>query len=214
MTLPEDMLGKILAVGLLALALAFIYAAGIRPLQQFYSARQEEIAEKRDRVQRLDRVAAELPNLRRTLATLRDSTRNTRFLLTGSSDTIAAADLQSKIKDVVSQAGAEMTSAESLPPVPRGEFRKVGIRAVVIGDLEMLAAILRSIQAAYPPLFIDEIAIRNNGVSSMAHLSRFGYNLKLPNNGAKAPERSPLLSVVFNVYGFRANTAKASETQR
>lgn len=216
MTLPEGIPGKLLAVGLLILALALIYVAGVRPLQQFYADRQEQIAEKRDRLQRLDRVAAELPSLRRTLTALRDSTRRTQFLLVGSSDTVAAADLQSKVKEIVSQAGAEMTSAESLPPVPRDEFRKVGIRAVVIGDLEMLAAVLRSIQTAHPPLFIDEIAVRNNGISSMANLSRFGYNSGFPNNAtstAKAPERSPLLSIVFNVYGYRASTAKTLEAQ-
>lgn len=198
MTLPEGRSGKILAVGLLALFLALAYIAVLRPLQQFYAARADEIAEKRDRLERLERVAAELPGLRGMLTQLRSSTKRTELLLEGPSDAVAAASLQSKLKELIGQVGAEMTSAESLPPNPRGEFRRVGVRVVMVGQLDMLAAVLNSIQMAHPPLFVDEFEIRNRNNFVVA---------------AKTPDKSPLLNIAFSVYGYRGNAAQASETQ-
>ncbi|HVH83307.1 MAG TPA: type II secretion system protein GspM, partial [Steroidobacteraceae bacterium] len=161
MTLPEGRSGKILAVSLLALLLALAYLAVLHPLQQFYAARADEIAEKRDRLERLERVAAELPGFRAMLTQLRSSTKRTDFFLEGPSDAVAAASLQSKLKDMIGQVGGEMSSAESLPPNPRGEFRRVGVRVVMVGDLEMLVAVLNSTQQAHPPLFVDDFEIRN-----------------------------------------------------
>ena len=198
MTLPEGRSGKILAVGLLALFLALAYLAVLRPLQQFYAQRADELTEKRDRLERLERVAAELPGLRSMLTQLRSSTKRTELLLEGSSDAVASATLQSKLKDLIAQVGADMTSAESLPPNPRGDFRRVGVRVVMVGELEMLAAVLNSIQLARPPLFVDDIEIRNRNNFVVA---------------AKTPDKSPLLNIAFYVYGYRGNAAQTSETQ-
>lgn len=197
MTLPEGKWGKILAAGLLASLLVLGYLAVVRPLQHFYAERREELAEKRDRLERLERVAAELPGLRSMLTQLRNNAKQTELLLAGSSDAVASASLQSKLKDLISQVGAEMPSAESLPPTPRGEFRRVGVRVVMVGDLEMLGAVLNSIQLAHPPLFVDEIEIRNRN-SIVA---------------AKAPDKSPVLNIAFDVYGYRAIPAQIPETQ-
>lgn len=198
MTLPEGRSGKILAVSLLALLLALAYLAVLHPLQQFYAARADEIAEKRDRLERLERVAAELPGFRAMLTQLRSSTKRTDFFLEGPSDAVAAASLQSKLKDMIGQVGGEMSSAESLPPNPRGEFRRVGVRVVMVGDLEMLVAVLNSTQQAHPPLFVDDFEIRNRNNFVVA---------------AKTPDKSPQLNVAFSVYGYRGNTAQTPETQ-
>lgn len=198
MTLPEGRPGKFLAVGLLALFLALGYLAVLRPLQQLYAQRADEIAEKRDRLERLERVAAELPGLRTMLAQLRSGAKRTELLLEGPSDAVASANLQGKVKELISQVGADMTSAESVPPTPRGEFRRVGVRAVMVGELEMLVAVLNSIEMAHPPLFVGDIEIRNRN------------NFAVP---AKAPDKSPLLNIAFYVYGYRAGAAQNSETQ-
>ena len=198
MTLPEGRSGKLLAVGLLVLLLALGYLAVLHPLQRLYAQRANEIAEKRDRLERLERVAAEVPGLQSTLAQLRNNSKRTDLLLEGSSDAVASANLQGKLKELISQVGAEMTSAESVPPTPRGDFRRVGVRAVMAGELEMLVTVLNSIQLARPPLFVDDIEIRNRN------------NFAVP---AKAPDKSPLLNIAFYVYGYRANAAQNSESQ-
>ncbi len=198
MTLPEGRPGKFLAVGMLALFLALAYLAGIHPLQQLYAQRADEIAEKRDRLERLERVAAELPGLRSMLAQLRNSAKRTDLLLEGPSDAVASANLQGKLKELISQVGAEMTSAESMPPAPRGDFRRVGVRVVMVGELEMLVTVLNSIEQAHPPLFVDDIEIRNRN------------NFVVP---AKAPDKSPPLNIAFYVYGYRAGAAQNSDTQ-
>jgi hypothetical protein len=196
MTLPDGRLGTSLAAGLLVLFLAFCYFAVVRPLRELYVERAAALEEKRDRLEHLERAAADLPGLRASLADLRSAAKNTDLLLSGPSDTVAAANLQSRMKELVAQAGGETSSAESLPPSPRGGFRRVGVRATMAGDLETLASLLHAIHIARPPLFVEDLELHVDAIAAL-----------------KAPEKSPPLKIVVGVYGFRGGASQTSETQ-
>jgi general secretion pathway protein M len=178
--------GRMMAVGLLAAIPAAIWFAAGLPLWRVYASRQSHLAETADQLRQLERIAAGRPRLAAHLAALQDASKRTVLLLPGQSDALAAADLQTLLKDILTQAGGVIGSVESLPAIQRGEFRKVAVRLVLTGDQTMLAEAFQAIGAARPRLFVDNLTIR----SSAATANRIA-------------DKWPPLNITFDVYGYR-----------
>ena len=77
-------------------------------------------------------------------------------------------------------------STESLPVEVRGDYRRIGLRYAVSGPYETLVKFLAKLEAATPPLVIDNLQI--HGV------------LRRPGTPAAST-----LDAGLDVYGFRNN---------
>jgi hypothetical protein len=157
--LPTGRQGQLLALLLLLVALGGIYLVAAGPLLDFYAERAAAMENARMLVLRLKTVTDELPGLRARVAELRASAGTHKLTLEGSSDAIVSANLQSHIAEISASVGVSIGSTESLPVEVRGGYRCIGLRYALSGPYETLVKFLARLEAATPPLVIDNLQI-------------------------------------------------------
>jgi general secretion pathway protein M len=182
--MPTGRQGRIIALGLVFIALAGVYLLVVSPLLDFYADRAAVIENRRILLPRLSAAADELPGLRAQVEQLRAAAGTRKLTLEGTSDAIAAAALQSRIEELATSVGATIGSTESLPAEARSGYRRIGLRYVLSGPYETLVRFLAKLEAATPPLVIDNLHI--HGV------------LRRPGTPAAAG-----LDAGLDVYGYR-----------
>ena len=182
---PEGLPGKLLALAICGLLLAAGYLVVIEPVLAFYQSHQQQLEERQSVIARLTDTARELPRLRAAAQQWREQSHDGDLLLTGPSDAVAAAGVQSVIKDDLAKGDAKLGSAEIIPPQIDDNFQRVGVRVSLSGTLPTLIAALRDLETARPMLFVDNVEIRTN-------------------SGAAKPDAGEELSIALDIYGFRA----------
>ncbi|MBV8504341.1 MAG: hypothetical protein JOZ11_00770 [Alphaproteobacteria bacterium] len=183
-----------MALSLLFVALGGIYFLVVSPLLGFYAQRAEVLENRRMLLPRLLATADELPGLRARVEQLRAAAGTRKITLEGASDAIAAATLQSRIEELAASAGATIGSTESLPAEARSGYRRIGLRYVLSGSYETLVKFLAKLQAATPPLVIDNLHIhgvlRRPGTPAAAGLDA-GLDVYAYRDGEKSVAAKP-----------------------
>jgi general secretion pathway protein M len=185
-SLPTGRSGQLLALGLLALAGAFVYVLVVAPLFDWYAERGAALQDRQALAIRLARVGGELPALRSEAARLRAAGPAGALTLDGGSDAIAAAGLQGRLEQLAAASGANIGSVEILQANPRGGYRRIGLRVSVSASYPTLVSLLQALDTATPPLIIDNLQI-HGGIIPVGSQTR------------------PKLTVGFELYGFRSN---------
>jgi general secretion pathway protein M len=182
-------------LGLVLIVLVSAYFVLVAPVASLYAERQASLADRRAILPRLVAAAGELPALRARVAELRAAANLRKVTLEGASDAIASADLESRIDALASSVGAVIGSTEALPAEAHGAYRRIGLRLALSGSYETLVKLIARIEAATPPLIVDNLQI--HGV-----LRRPG----LPQDTAGDSQ----LDAGLDVFGFRDNTNPAA----
>jgi general secretion pathway protein M len=178
--------GRLLALLLLLAVLGGVYLVVAAPLLELYAGRAAVVENRRMLVPRLKAAADELPELRARVTDLRARAGTHKVTLDGSSDAIASANLQSHIAELAASVGVTIGSTESLPVELRGGYRCIGLRFTLSGPYENLVKLLAKLEAATPPLVIENLHI--HGV------------LRRPGTPAASA-----LDAGLDVFGFRDN---------
>jgi general secretion pathway protein M len=176
----ENRLGKILALLMGAAVLIGLQATVVSPLYAFYSDTEQKVRDREDASQRYQNAVRDLSHLRAQAQELRAKVGDHGLLLEGTSDALAAANLESMIKDLVEQEGTKVMRAQTLQPENEGGYRRVGLRLSFSSDLKVLTAVLLGIETARPVLSIRSLELR-----------------------AAGEDEDQTLSVAMDVYGFR-----------
>lgn len=182
-SLPDGPRGRALAAGILVLIVVAVYMMIVSPLVDLYDARADRLQSRVDLAQRLAISARDLPRLRASAEQLEKDPSKGTVLLTGGSPAVAAAQLQTTVKEIVENSGAHLISSEILAAEAVESFQRVGLHVSFAGDLSLLTSVLRGIETSHPAMFIDNVEIRSS---------------------ANAGEDSGALAIAFDVYGFRA----------
>jgi hypothetical protein len=153
---------RALAIGVTAVGLACF--ALIAPLLSYYETTGQRLQDRQEVIRRYQDAAKDLPRLRQAATDARELTLGGALLLTGSSDAIAAAALQSALKELIENQGSTSTSAEMLAPDATGDVvHRVGVRMAFAASLESLTALLAQIETARPILFVANLDIHAQG---------------------------------------------------
>jgi general secretion pathway protein M len=187
--LPTGRNGKLLAAGLALLALLAVWLGLVAPVLDWYGARQARLAELRARAARETALIETLPALKHAAADA--SHTPTRAALSGNTDAIAGAALQEQVQTLATTASAQLTSIETLPADQVGQYRRIGVRVELNAQLQVVTALLKSVEEAQPSILVDDLHLTATPVGP--------GNLELP------------LDASFTVYGFRVGTAKDNE---
>src|SRR4051812_27657448 len=148
-TLPTGRAGSALALGLLGGALALGWFAGMAPLLGLHAEQAASLAQRRLLSQRMEGFTATLPALQRAAAApALDGAAGT--LLEGGTDAIAGAALQALVRDMAGRIGATLFSVETLPAVPDGPYRRIGLRLALNAPWPVLVQLLHAIRQARP----------------------------------------------------------------
>ncbi|HEV2676265.1 MAG TPA: type II secretion system protein GspM, partial [Aliidongia sp.] len=115
----------------------------------------------------------------------RQVTADNGFLKNGN-DTLAAAELQARLKSLVDAVHGELKSTQILPMQQIDGFRRVGVRGEMLMNLPAMQKVLYETEAGSPTLVLDDLSIRSKAAD-------------------RQEERNPdavLLDVSVDIYGF------------
>ena len=87
-------------------------------------------------------------------------TSDAAALLTGASDTVAAATLQQRIDELAAAAGVRLASEEILPAQAAGDLRAITVRVTVSGPWKAFVNLLLALGQAEIPMIADEVQLR------------------------------------------------------
>jgi hypothetical protein len=185
-TLPMGWRGRLLALGLLSVALAILCTLAVAPLLDLYAVRAASLEARRALVAKLNAIEGQLPALRKRVAELRAAADSSRLTLDGASDAVASAGLQGHIAELAAAAGMTVGSTESLPAQTQSGYHRLGLRVVLSGPYDSLVKLLGKIETTAPPLVVDNLQMhsfqRRPGAAAVS-----------------------ALDASFEVYGFRAD---------
>jgi general secretion pathway protein M len=191
--MPTGRNGRLWALILMLIAVGSVHLVVVVPLVNFYAERQSVLENRRMLLPRLSAAAEELPALRARASELRAAAGARKVTLEGASDAIASANLQSRIEELAASVGATVSSTEGLPAEVRGGYRRIELRYVLVSSYETLVRLFAKLEAATPPLVIDNLHIQGG--------------LRVDRRGQPATPglATPALNAGLDVYGFRTN---------
>ena len=102
--------------------LAILYAAVVHPLIAKFRSNEEAIAETAQMLARFQNAATMQAGIATQLNELRRRAAEQGYTLSGSTDALAAAELQDRIKMVVRESGGVVRSVQTLPPEDEESF--------------------------------------------------------------------------------------------
>jgi general secretion pathway protein M len=149
--------GQGLAVGLTLLVLAVVWLGAAAPLQAWYADRAETLMQRQALLQRMQALAASLPALRSAASKATNGAASENMLLEGSSDAVAAADLQEMVQRMAGAAGASLAAVETLPAERSGTWHKVALRINLDAPWPVLMDMLRSVEQSPTRIFVDDL---------------------------------------------------------
>lgn len=82
------------------------------------------------------------------------------FIEAGNAD-LAAAQLQTKVKEIVAASGGTLVSTQNLPSSSQDDPGKVIVRVRMKGDVDALAKVLYEVEAHRPLMLVDDLDIRS-----------------------------------------------------
>jgi general secretion pathway protein M len=166
-TPPDGRRGQLLAVGLTLIAAAIVWVVAVGPLIGWYQARADAIEQQQQMAARMAALSLEIPALRAAVSAAGLQSAGDQSLLTGNTDAIAGANLQSALQDLATQAGTSLDSAALLPVQPAGALRRIGMQVSVTASLPVLVALLEAIGTARPRMIVSALSIINTGTPAV-----------------------------------------------
>lgn len=180
--LPEGVRGRVLAVLLVVIVAAALWAGIAVPLTDWFADRADSIERQTTLARRMDQIAADLPALRSQATETRAAAPVA--VLEGASDAVAGAALQQRLQQIGAALGATLSSTEVLAGEPVGSYRRIGVRLAVTARWPVIVRLLEEIGANTPRLLVNDLQIQ-----------AFRSVVTDPD---------PTVSVTMIVFGFRA----------
>ena len=178
--------GRVAASLILLAALLVVKLVAVDPLIDAYAADADELSKLTQLSARYRALAARLPALEAERDGLVRHLTAASGFLANANETLAAADLQARLKALVDQAHGELKSTQILPPQQVQGFRRIGVRAEMSMTLPALQQVLYETEAGSPTLVLDDLSIRSKAAD-------------------RQEERNPddvLLTASVDIYGF------------
>lgn len=177
---------RLAAVALLIVVIGLIHGVAIQPIVEEFSSYADSIATAEETLPRFERVAATLPRVKARYAELREQFAAAGGFLSGTNESLAGAALQTRIKQLVEESGAELRSTQILPGREESRFRRITVRVNMTGGTEALRKLWHAMESNPQFLFIDNFDVRGRAVRRQRN----------------QPEEIVALDVRFDAVGF------------
>jgi hypothetical protein len=150
---------RALAVGLLALAVLLTLALLLVPFVLLHRHYDASIGSLQERLDVYRRVAAQAPELRKALDTLRVRDGH-RFFLHNTAPNLAGAELQDVVRGAIENNGGRITTIQIAQPREDGHFRQIGVSVQLFATTPNLQKILYALETQTPYALVDSITVR------------------------------------------------------
>jgi hypothetical protein len=150
--------GQGLAVTIGVLLMALVWFGVVDPAWSWYQDRDLLLEQRQGLLHHMQDLAASLPSLRAASAAKpgRGEASDT-IMLPGTTDAVAAADLQERVQQMASSAGASLTAVETLPATPSGKWHKISLRISLNAPWPVLIELLRSVEQSPTRILVDDV---------------------------------------------------------
>jgi len=150
---------RALAIILLVVAVLLTLVVLVGPVLLLHRHYDEAIDSLTDRLERYRRVAAQAPELRRALDTMKERDGR-RFFLKNSAPNLAAAELSDLVRAAIENNGGRITTSQSPGAREDGRFKLMTVNVQFFASTPALARILHALDATTPYLVVDNLTIR------------------------------------------------------
>ena len=152
---------KLAAIGLLLIFLYAILVSIAQPIIGAYSTRIDRISDLELQFQRLEGIERRLSLTQPALEAEVRRGDGRGFLLIADNIDLASANLQSRLRSLVTSSGATLRSIRSRPsPQVESHAEAVKAQLSIIGDLNSVQKAIYRIETAVPHLFIDNATLK------------------------------------------------------
>lgn len=155
---------KLLAVSLVILPFLFLLNFLVFPILNWYSENSDMIEKKRNLLSRYQIIIRNAPDLN-TLAKTPEKTDFQHFLQ-APNETLAQAQLQAKLKQIIILNRANVRLARSLTSLTKNDIRFIGISVDFVGSHSQIYKIIHQIEGSSPFLFIETADLRSREFGS------------------------------------------------
>src|SRR5690349_18204043 len=144
--LPDGPRGRALALGMTAATLGLLWLAVAQPQMNAYQDGSDALQRREALAERMSGVADSLPQRQKEAKATQAAGPPVSATLDGTTDALAAANLDSLVEGMDSRAGAHVTSTEALPAEAVGEYRRISLRISVDATWVVLVHLLQAIE--------------------------------------------------------------------
>jgi len=150
---------RALALGILVALVAAVAVALLVPALLLHRHYDEAIESANDRLVRYRRVAAQAPELRRALDTVREK-NGRRFFLRNTAANLASAELSELVKAAIESSGARITTSQSIAAKDDERFKLLGVNVQFFATTASLQKILAMLETQVPLVGIQNLTVR------------------------------------------------------
>jgi general secretion pathway protein M len=161
MTLPHGKRGQAVALGLLLAMLSLVWIGVVAPLADLYQERALALQARQGLAAQMRGLAASLPGLRAAATAEPDRRRSTSLGLTGATDALAAANLQTLVGQIASGSGITISSIDTIIPQNSPWGRRIGVSLRINGSYRSIVIFLHRILSAQPKMVVDDLELHN-----------------------------------------------------
>jgi hypothetical protein len=191
---PRSMLSRALALGLLGLLAFLLWIGAVDPIKSRHDENDQAIA---DGIRLLAGFKSAIAQGRQGPETGASGLERYRGdFLAGPEDAIILADLQTRLRSLITARNAELTSARTLPPKSREGLEYLGLGLQIRAEMKNIQAVLHAIETGTPLLFVERADLRLDERGASAARARDAESiapmtLEIALYGAKWPSLAP-----------------------
>ncbi len=192
---PRSMASRALALGLLGLLVAVVWMGAVDPIKRRYDENDQAIA---DGIRLLAGFKSVTVQGRQAGSQLSasDLERYRGDFLAGPEDAIIVADLQTRLRSLITARNAELSSARALQPKSRDGLEYLGLALQIRAEMKSIHEVLHAIETGTPLLFVERADLRLDERGAAAGRARSAESiapmtLEIAVYGAKWPSLAP-----------------------
>ena len=156
---------RALALTILMLLVLLVLFAVFYPIWSLNRHYDERLSEQQHQIRLYQRIASQAEHYQSEHRRLKRIRQSDRRYLQSETDSLAKAELQRRVKQVVSSGKGEILSTQVVRKDQEDGFSRVAIRVRMKSTLQDSVAIFHKLEGEKPYLFVDEITIRSRPVA-------------------------------------------------
>jgi general secretion pathway protein M len=181
---------RLAALAILAALVMAVVVGVIEPVVSAYVDAGQTIARDRAAVAHAEQSGLDTTTLQAELASLKAQAGPPPGSLQSANESLAAAELQRRLKTVIEAVHGEVRSMQTLPPRLDSGFRRITVRGQASLKIAGLQQAVYDLETTSPLLFLDNVEVT-------AHPDQSGH---------PGAAEDPRLDVRFDLYGYMKAT--------
>jgi Type II secretion system (T2SS), protein M subtype b len=156
---PRSMASRALALGLMGLLVAVVWLGAVDSIRRRYDENDHAIADGIGLLAGLKSVIVQ----GRQVGAERSASDLERYrgdFLAGPEDAIIVADLQTRLRSLITARNAELSSARALQPKSRDGLEYLGLALQIRAEMKSIQEVLHAIETGTPLLFVERVDLR------------------------------------------------------